>query len=228
MAIKILAAIAALAALMGADARCPNACSGHGTCGANDLCSCFNRKDGATAAWTGKDCSLRTCPTGELWDGTPTGIIAITRTAAECSGRGACDRKTGECVCDAGYEGDSCQRTVCPNACSGHGTCISMTEFVQHVENTDTGTLDTADKISLFSYTGWDDDRHYLCLCDTGHRGPDCSLRECGSANDPMSGQGATQGRDCSGRGLCDYETGICHCFSGYTGTRCESQTALV
>ena len=34
-------------------------------------------------------------------------------------------------------------------------------------------------------------------------------------------------GRDCSGRGLCDYDSGLCKCFSGYYGTKCQIQTVL-
>ena len=33
----------------------------------------------------------------------------------ECSNRGECDRDTGECNCDAGFEGIACQRLKCPN-----------------------------------------------------------------------------------------------------------------
>merc|ERR1712032_442932 len=32
---------------------------------------------------------------------------------------------------------------------------------------------------------------------------------------------GAVAGMDCSGRGICDYSTGQCACFSGYSGTSC-------
>lgn len=32
---------------------------------------------------------------------------------------------------------------------------------------------------------------------------------------------GAMAGMDCSGRGICDYSTGQCACFSGYSGTSC-------
>jgi len=33
---------------------------------------------------------------------------------------------------------------------------------------------------------------------------------------------GAMSGMDCSGRGICDYSTGQCNCFTGYAGTSCS------
>jgi len=39
-------------------AECPNACSGHGTCGANDMCLC-------SPNWQAADCSEATCPYGD-------------------------------------------------------------------------------------------------------------------------------------------------------------------
>jgi hypothetical protein len=38
---------------------------------------------------------------------------------------------------------------------------------------------------------------------------------------------GTTVAAECSGRGLCDYETGICKCFRGYRLDDCSSQHAL-
>lgn len=31
----------------------------------------------------------------------------------------------------------------------------------------------------------------------------------------------------CSNRGLCDYGTGLCGCFSGYLGAACEKQQSI-
>jgi len=137
----------------------------------------------------------------------------------ECSGRGICDRSTGSCNCVAGYSGDACQRTVCPGDCSGNGICQSEAYFVQDAS--------TASGLSL-TYTGFDANSAYGCKCDAGFRGPDCASRECPSGPDPMNGDGGAQGMDCSGRGLCDYSTGICKCFKGFFGERCEEQTNLI
>lgn len=106
-----------MAALVGfSAASCPNLCSGHGSCGSHDLCSCY-------ANWQGSDCSLRTCPFGVAWTG-PDG-----HEYSECSNKGSCDRKTGECECFDGYTGEGCSRSTCPEDCSGHGTCEYLSEL---------------------------------------------------------------------------------------------------
>ena len=89
-------------------ADCPNSCSGHGTCGADNKCVCYPDYGDA-------DCSVRSCPFG---------YNAGSGSSQECSGRGTCDQKNGDCKCDAGYEGEACGRTSCPNECSNHGSCV--------------------------------------------------------------------------------------------------------
>jgi len=107
MTIKSILFVIAVAALAGAAiASCPNACSGHGSCGNHDRCSCY-------ANFVGGDCSEKGCPHG--------------RSGQECSGRGTCDRGSGTCECADGYSGASCQRIACPNDCSGKGSCDTTT-----------------------------------------------------------------------------------------------------
>ena len=147
-----------LFALIGmASAECPNACSGHGTCGAKDSCACYQN-------YQGNDCSERTCyfgiahvdtPKGDLnADGYVSGPLTTVITGSEvypwgtteqypnadaneghfymeCSNKGMCDRKTGTCDCFDGYEGTACVRASCPNECSGHGTCESIKELAE-------------------------------------------------------------------------------------------------
>lgn len=134
----------------------------------------------------------------------------------ECSGRGQCDRSSGQCSCVAGYTGDACSRAECPNDCSGHGVCQAIKRFAADVG---------------FTYGAWDADSEFACKCDAGYRGADCSAIECPSGSDPMgaSNDGSlTPTQDCSGRGICDYDSGLCKCFKGFYGERCESLSNLV
>jgi len=144
----------------------------------------------------------------------------------ECSGRGSCDGATGRCGCFDGFSGEACQRTVCPNDCSGNGVCQDLRRFAS---DTGSHTYDVA----------YDANKQMGCQCDAGFRGPDCSMIECPSGDDPMgywggdgykAGDATTKGpaMDCSGRGLCDYTSGECGCFKGYFGERCEYQTNFV
>ena len=119
---------------------------------------------------------------------------------------------------------------VCPNSCSGHGTCQSQKQFFVDAAEVETGTN--------LKYDGWDATKIFGCKCEDGFRGPDCSLRECPSGEDPQGGpslepfdsfgNGGNEYRDCSGRGLCDYSTGLCNCFKGFYGEDCSLQSALV
>jgi hypothetical protein len=104
----------------------------------------------------------------------------------ECANKGLCNRKTGDCECFDGYEGTACARTVCPNQCSGHGTCETIQELAEmgtfettlsHVESTTQFT---------YSYNLWDQEKSVGCKCDEGYYGADCSERKCKYGVDPL------------------------------------------
>lgn len=283
-----------LATMLGiAHGNCPNSCSGHGFCNSLDQCTCFKEQNNkgyfnADFEWTGADCSLRTCARGVSWTSIGSSTCAHT-LEAECSDHGKCDRATGLCTCFAGFEGSSCQRTSCPNDCSGHGTCRSNQDFAFDFSIAKAKEMGANDGEYLETYltsyeSAWDSGLIYGCKCDMGYRGPDCSLVECPSRQDPLDAKcpfgatsnkipsgagtrkpnqneitdfqiqytvamgntgwssafaanslndkvvasklyscyGSMAGQDCSGRGLCDYRTGACRCFNGYSGTACE------
>jgi len=48
---------------------------------------------------------------------------------AECSNKGLCDRKFGECLCYAGYEGSACQRASCTSQMSLNNPGPSITDL---------------------------------------------------------------------------------------------------
>ena len=129
---------------------------------------------------------------------------------SECSNKGLCDRSSGLCVCFDGYTGSSCQRTTCPNDCSGNGVCRTVEEIAagnlpnsvaagaasfgvissglnkRQVDNV-AGKV-TYDGIETATkYRLWDADMAQACVCDPGFSGPDCSRRECPRGDDPLT-----------------------------------------
>jgi hypothetical protein len=42
-----------------------------------------------------------------------------------------------------------------------------------------------------------------------------------------IDGAGTTESSECSDRGLCDSDSGVCACFKGYTGVACQTQNSL-
>jgi len=235
------------------DCSMHNYCNGHGTClTATSVCVCYEGYGASTdiTHYRAADCSARTCPNGLAWADVPTDS-STAHARAECSNRGTCDRSTGECTCFTGFTGAACDRSKCPNDCSGHGTCVSIKQMAR---------MTNALPLSANTYyeggnKTWDEDMSFGCVCDSKWTvglgsgetqvpewfGPDCSLRHCPSGDDPrteadetdcedVTADGSTSvgasGNlchiDCSNRGLCDYSTGTCQCFNGYYGSKCD------
>lgn len=183
------------------DCAMHNHCNGHGSCVAStSTCACYEGFGAASdiTLYRAPDCSLRTCPSGKAWSDVPT-APSSAHALAECSNRGTCDKQSGQCKCYAGFSGDSCQRTTCPNNCSGHGQCVSIKQMAR---------MPNALPLAPNTYyegdedgETWDEDKLYGCVCDSSWEvglgsaqrqepewfGPDCSLRHCPSADDPRT-----------------------------------------
>jgi len=165
---RLILALSALFAF--ANAECPgdgSPCSGHGSCGAWDKCQCYRN-------WQGPGCSDRTCPFQTSWNEIAS-ITLSTGTAyehkyTECSSKGECNRKTGECECFDGFTGSACRRMMCDGdgSCGGHGVCKTL-------------------KTVQSAYTGWDEEKIQVCACDPGYEGDSCEKRICPHGDDPIT-----------------------------------------
>jgi len=165
-----------------AAANCDNNCSGHGTCLTDDVCRCYDNWGNGLSHDSG-DCSDRICPFELAWVDQPNRQGKFHKYA-ECAGRGICNRDSGECQCFDGYEGKGCQRTTCPNDCSGHGTC----EYIEDMSITEEWAVYTRTEANrkTFDYHNWDEGKVRGCVCDATYGDIDCSKRMCPYANDVL------------------------------------------
>jgi hypothetical protein len=157
----------------------------------DDVCECYDNWGVGMTGQSG-DCSDRICPFEIAWVDTPDPNGNFHRYA-ECAGRGLCNRGTGMCECFEGYEGEACQRTTCPNQCSGHGTC-------EYIEDIGVGRTwkdaaisgdDFQDDPKRFNYDAeskaiWDRRKTRGCVCDALYSDVDCSKRMCPYGTDRL------------------------------------------
>jgi len=179
-----------IASLIGAaSAACPNQCSGHGTCGANEVCTCYD--NWGMGGQAGGDCSDRICPYELAWVDAPD-RTGKTHSYAECAAKGICDRETGQCACLPGYDGKACGRQTCPDDCSNHGTCEYMNELTFATVFNDYYNTATAGKLGVGGVRpatdfNWDASRARACVCDSNWSGINCATRMCPYGNDAMA-----------------------------------------
>merc|ERR1719272_2125092 len=96
------------------------------------------------------------CPNGCSGHGSCGAADNGAHAKVECSMKGSCDRKTGECKCFDGYDGKACERTVCPSNCNGRGRCVTQEQLAYEASKT-------------YSEP-WDATKHVGCVCDLGAR----------------------------------------------------------
>ena len=182
----MLTLILAIVFIASASAGCDNQCSGHGTCGIDGVCICYDNWGLGIGHLSG-DCSERICPYDIAWADTPS-EAGLQHTYAECSAQGICNRQTGECDCFGGYTGAACARMECPNDCSGHGSCKAIENLPFQAVAADyspTGNF-LGQSPMTFPYYGWDNNKIFGCLCDPAWGDYDCSKRLCEHGTDIM------------------------------------------
>ncbi|GBG32599.1 Tenascin [Hondaea fermentalgiana] len=206
------AVVLVLAVLETAQAACPNACSGHGTCGRYDACTCH-------VDWVGGDCSLRACPKSWAW--------VTTNANGDINGDGDRDDITiydsDNAFTASGFDyvvdeqepyGTWEQWPAFSNAagvdeghfymeCSNQGICDRSTGECECFEGytgagcrrsscpndcNGHGVCQTvSQQKGSYNYNLWDKDMSRSCVCDAGYSGPDCSERKCGYGDDPLT-----------------------------------------
>eukprot|EP00752_Nemacystus_decipiens_P004317 g3943.t1 len=203
-----LGALAGAAKL--AAAECPNACSGRGTCGAFDMCTCYN-------GYMGNDCSERICPFGLAHVDSPKGDLDmdnVVEATTVVSGSqmypaGTAElfpaMKTSEQVADTTQDARLEDTAHYYMECSNKGICDRTTAtcacFVGY-EGTSCqrascpndcsghGVCRTNRELAMGDnenlYELWDADVGLACDCDAGYTGYDCSGKSCPYGIDPL------------------------------------------
>jgi len=125
------------------------------------------------------------------------------------------------CKCDDGYRGPSCALVECPSdkdplddKCETDPAKRIITDYQLQYD-------------APFGATGWEE----AYSLDKGKAGEQDDLKDSDynrqyildkNGRKVYGCYGSMSGQDCSGRGICDYSSGTCKCFSGYAGTACE------
>jgi hypothetical protein len=176
-------------------------CSGHGSCSGKPTFRCT-----CQVGFTGSDCSLYDCPLGPAWFDEASDTDVAHSAGAVCSNRGTCNHNNGTCTCETGFSGAACTRLNCPTdvktgiACSGRGTCLSMSQLAEKRHSASGMLNPTTYGATPNTAAAWDADRVFGCYCGRANENLfynrpspasvlsyDCSLMGCPYGDDPKT-----------------------------------------
>ena len=138
----------------------------------------------------------------------------------DCSGHGECKADQMKCVCDAGWSGEGCGVSLCPDSCNGRGICqpvvggkkgcasVTKVTVAAHVKSVIIGKTACSNRSQC-------DHSNMLCACAVGFNGPHCNQTYCGK--DGL----------CSNHGICNTKNTRCDCHPGYDGELCSHKVDL-
>ncbi|KAK5579008.1 hypothetical protein RB653_008684 [Dictyostelium firmibasis] len=179
---------------------CPNDCSGFGFCNnATGICDCDPNRQALDCSLPYIECTANTC-----------GTIILNSF---------CNNQTGQCQCDSTHQGSDCLTPLvqCNYDCGSYGNCNNQTGQCQ-CDSTHQGTYCDYPLVQCLNNCSGQYCNTYqgICYCDYDHQGEDCSLdyKECPIFDFYF----------CNDNGECNFETGICSCYSNssFTGSDCS------
>jgi hypothetical protein len=228
----LLALTVAISTVALIKAECPNACSGHGTCGAQDMCTCYRN-------WKGNDCNDRVCPYAPAFVTSPQGDLNFDGDTFDNTGKFIVDDETGlQVVVDISANSATMTFDVAtPNAAAFTAAGVSGIGSVDEVLSSE---LKVNDKVKVAD--------EIFTIASVVTQGKEYTLdhkRLTAVSNAPVMKFLSTQARprgdweqwvgdfsdlgdeghyymECANRGICDTKTGECKCFEGYTGAACQ------
>lgn len=232
---------------------CAEGCSGHGVCqlmeDANSgyalwdkdmiqVCSCDN-------GWSGIDCASRSCKLGDdpLTSANAAGTLEVDEIQTWALVLSGAKHASSDFV--IGYT-DWRGEVWWTHAIAHPPTAISVQEALQALPNNVIPSIE----VTVTTNSAIDHDI-VITFSDSSTKGdqPDLQFGLAGCALDGcqpvyfgvMLADGVTPGTatltattgtaertECSGRGVCDTEFGLCGCFDGYYGDSCDRQTIIM
>ena len=155
---------------------------------------------------------------------------------------GDCNEADFSCSCDSDFHGAGCHVPRCKDDCNSRGVCAETLSGVR-CTSCDAGWVGTACEAACFNGTENPLDAT-VCDCLSCYNGDSCNLlcNDIGScANDvctcptsvvrydPVCQQRGCPGIDfdCTGRGVCDLNSGECTCNPGFLGLGCETPVCI-